>query len=311
MPRKSQRDDTLPSPSTLKVFEKIVEGLKKEPAYLLIFGISALFFLVGVGSSTYGIATGKDAALYTGFASSVAALLAAVYVIKTVVDKHPAGSVDKAEQTKKLVVQRLTYIKVIHMSKKEPEREPIYHRVIERLKHKSIPVYDEEIFFTVVVYSSEQPTHKWDFRSSGVVDPRNVFPWKSKLEFADKGLGDDENYIPQTITTPSNACMSMCHVFNGLQPGNEDLAMKMSCDTDHARLVVDFSSIPEAQLIFKDVQAISRIGNQEEPIGVEECKPSLFTCSDDQLKEGQVLRIDFKIDWDKVDALRPEKNRTP
>ena len=87
--------------------------------------------------------------------------------------------------------------------------------------------------------------------------------------------------------------------------------MKMSCDTDHARLVVDFSSIPEAQLIFKDVQAISRIGNQEEPIGVEECKPSLFTCSDDQLKEGQVLRIDFKIDWDKVDALRPEKNRTP
>jgi hypothetical protein len=302
-------DETRPNNS--KVFQQVAEGLKSEPAYLLVFGISALVFLSGFGAASYGIATGKDAALYLGFALSVIALLAAVYVIKLVLDKHPVVSAEKVEQTKKLLVQRLTYIKVIHMARKEAGREPIYRRAIERLKHKSIFVYDEELFVTVVTYSAEQPTHKWDYRSSGVVDPGSIFPWKSKLVFSDKGLADDQQYVQQTIAMPSNTCVSMCQVFNGLQPGHEDLAMKMWGDTDHARLVVDFSSIPEAHLIFKVTQAVSRIGNQEEHIEVEECKRSVFTCSHDQLKEGQVLRIDFEIDWDKVDAQRPKTDRKP
>jgi len=70
--------------SNKSLWEKIVEGLRQRPAYLLIFAISALFVLSGLGGLGVGLATKNNLALVLGFASFALALVGAVLVVREV-----------------------------------------------------------------------------------------------------------------------------------------------------------------------------------------------------------------------------------
>lgn len=279
------------------IIKALAEGLKQKPAYLLIFAIWVSFLMFGFGTGAYGIIYDKPIPLYLSFSSFVVALIVAAYVVK-IVEVQGLTQVEKIED---FGFQKLAYIKILYLSKMEGGKNPIYHRTIERLGNEEVSVFDEFVFYSLNIYSQEHEQYSCEFRSSGIIDLRIVHPWKEKLAFPDKDAQFQKGYMKQTINESSNVYYIVCHHYNGLQPGHEDIGMRMDEDTKYARLVVDFSSIPNSELIFKErPKAILRTENEEKSIGIIEKKPSIYSTSQGDLKKGQFLRIDFKIDWEKL-----------
>jgi hypothetical protein len=279
------------------LLSKVIDGLRTRPAYLLIFGLCVLFVLFG-GVSTYvGFYKDKPLPLVLGFSSFLAALVSGLLVIRFVEVRGTAAA-PVAEAP--LVYQKLLYIKVLHLSKMEEGKPPVYTRSIERLG-KEIPVYDELVFYSLNVYSKPQENFTFTFRSSGVADPRPVHPWVGKLEFSDKDSQAILNMVQANVNKSSHSYAVISHHFNGLQPGHEDVATKLDRDALYARLVVDFSSIPGAAGLFKSHPKGSlRTGDATEPLGIEEYSPAIYSVTRDNVKEGQVLRIEFALDWTKL-----------
>ena len=65
-----------------RFYSKIVKGLEKEPAYLLVFALCCLFGLSGVTGSIYGTTQEQTLAQVLGFLSLLVSLAAAVIVIR-------------------------------------------------------------------------------------------------------------------------------------------------------------------------------------------------------------------------------------
>ena len=135
----------------------------------------------------------------------------------------------------------------------------------------------------------------WHVRANPI---RKVHPWLGKLEFSDKDSQLIRNMVQATVNKTSRTYAVVSYHCNGLQTGHEDVAMKMDRDTLYARLVVDLSSVPHAGSLFKlRPKAHLRTGDATEPIGIEEYSPEIFSVTRTNLKEGQVLRIEFTLDW--------------
>lgn len=72
------------------LYRRIVEGLEGQPAYLLVFGVAALFVVSGVGTSIAGVARGELWQSVIGLLSFVAALIAVFLVVNRVETPHRA-----------------------------------------------------------------------------------------------------------------------------------------------------------------------------------------------------------------------------
>jgi hypothetical protein len=288
-----------PSDNAIKesLLSKIIDGLRTRPAYLLIFGLCVLFVLFG-GVSTYvGFSKDRTLPLVLGFCSFLAALISGLLVIRFV---EVPGSFVTPVPEEPLVYEKLLYVKVLHLSKMQDGNPPIYSRVVERLG-KEISIYDELVYYSLNVFSKSQENFSFSFSSSGVADPRPVHPWVGKLGFAYRDSQFFEKTVQSTVNKSSHTYAVVSHHFNGLQPGHEDVQTKVDRDTRHARLVVDFSSIPGAAALFKvRPKAFLRTDDLSESLGIEEYTPEIFAVTRDNVKEGQVLRIEFSLDWTKL-----------
>jgi hypothetical protein len=64
--------------------QALAAGLRQQPAYLLIFAISSLFFLLSLGSGVSAAVGGKPQLWYLAFGGLLASLIAAVIVVRNV-----------------------------------------------------------------------------------------------------------------------------------------------------------------------------------------------------------------------------------
>lgn len=288
------------SESKLKLMGQVVEGLKQKPAYLLIFGIDLLFVLFGIATGAVGVARNQETPLILGFCSFALALIVAAFVVK-IVHVAPVAAPEPVQPQERRI-QKLMYVKIEHLSKREDGKPAIYHRRVPRLGQDPIPVYDEAIFYGLTLVDRETPYYDVSYRSSGVVDLRVAHPWREKLVFPDRGAEHLSNIVRQRIEPSSNGYLVVSHHLNGLQPGNEDVATRMDEDTVYARLVVDFSSLAAGEKGFlQRPKAWLRTGNDDKSLGLEEYEPLVYSVSKENLKQGQVMRIDFAFDWNQLD----------
>jgi len=289
-----------PSDNALKdsLLSKIIDALHRPP-YVLIFGLCVLFVLFGGVSTSYGLKQDRTLPLVLGFSSLLVALISGIIVIRFV--EAPGTSRAPAHTNEAVLVhEKVVYIKVVHLSKMEDGKPPIYSRIIERLG-KEVPVYDELLYYSLSVFSKRQADLTFTFRSTGVADPRPVHPWIDKVEFSDKDSQIIHNMVQANVNKASHSYALVSYHVNGLQQGHEDVAARMDRDTQYARLVLDFSSIPGAGSLFKvRPKASLRTGDTSECIGIEEYSPEIFSVARNDLREGQVLRIEFALDWSKL-----------
>jgi|GEM_PF-2810376 len=84
MPNQSSSSESTKGEIPVGLYRRIVEGLEQKPAYLLVFAISALFVLSGLGSSITAIVHSDLQFGILAVVSFALALIAAVVVVRQV-----------------------------------------------------------------------------------------------------------------------------------------------------------------------------------------------------------------------------------
>lgn len=82
--------------SSLGLYKRIVNGLENKPAYLLVFGVSALFVLSGAANTVAAVSSSDIKFGVLGLLSFVLALIAVVVVVDKVEAKSNTGTEDAA-----------------------------------------------------------------------------------------------------------------------------------------------------------------------------------------------------------------------
>jgi hypothetical protein len=228
----------------------------------------------------------------------VAAIVGAIAAVVSGAIPYIVDRVSKPKQILKFV-----YIKVIHLTRRSDTSQPVYKKFVQRLG-REVEIYDEYSYFRFNVFKRPQKGFTSTDRSSGVVDLKLLYPWQDTIRFSDKDAQIVENIISHTLQRSSNMYFTEAMYFNGFQPGHENVAMKMEDNTQEARMVIDFSSLPNHEFIVKGKpKAFLRAQDEEKLIGITEPSPGVFSVAGSNLLKDQVLGIDFEIDWEKLSPV--------
>ncbi|CAN5657400.1 hypothetical protein BH10ACI4_BH10ACI4_13000 [soil metagenome] len=202
--------------------------------------------------------------------------------------------------------RKLLYVKVTHLSDRSLGGAPAYYRIVDRLdpSERSVPVYDEAVYNTLEIYPSERPLSSRTDRSSGVVDSRIVVPWQDQIEFRDAGAARIKEMV-QINVADTDAVFTASHFINGLQgPSNQEFSSYLPEDSNDFRLIVDFSSIPNADkfISLKNAFIDRKFDNRPHAVGTAPVGHSLYTVSCTDGKKGDVLRMCFNFDWSRLSS---------
>jgi hypothetical protein len=197
--------------------------------------------------------------------------------------------------------RKLLYVKVNLLAKRDTH-PPFYTRTVDRLapSDQTFDVYDEATFYTLKLYSKTRPVHEI-YTSHGTIEGRLLLPWLSTLgSHSDEGGLDPHNFDIEA-NVPSDAMCSVSHFCNALQGHAQSFSTFADEDADSLRLVVDFSSIPDAASRIEFVRA--RITNgkldvETDDLKFELCGNNVFMAHCKDAKKGYLLRMEFLFkDW--------------
>jgi hypothetical protein len=194
---------------------------------------------------------------------------------------------------------KLVYVKYLHIHK---EGQPVYKKFIERLG-ETIDVCSEINYYSLNKFNTSDNSITLTNRSTGVVDyPYIIYPWK-KVEFTDLPSIKVKGILAQEVCN-SDTYFSCATYYNGFNPTNEDVGMKMEMDTECARIVADFSSIiAYKKLLIKppDLYKSGPDQNKTKLFGLEEISDGIYHFVAYNLKKGDTLTMCFHVDWDYMD----------
>jgi len=198
-------------------------------------------------------------------------------------------------------IEKITYFKVLSIKEQSPTSEALYSRNVPRL-NRDISVFDECLVFSFLKFDKPIENYRTKSRSSGVIDSLILSPWVQELDFSDKGEAAIEGHLSQVIHEKVDHVISIDNYINGLQPGNENFAMKMPYGVKIAKLIVDFSSIPESKDFLTSFPEgfLCQPTQKEKKITVVEYRHRIFCMSGDELLTDDVIRMDVKVNWKKV-----------
>ncbi len=156
------------------------------------------------------------------------------------------GPDDPSSQSR--TFRKLLYVKVNYLANQKTQAAPFYKRNVMRLDEpdRLVPVFDEAVYYTLKLYPDTRTLGPEQDTSSGVVDPRLVIPWLNQLEFHSKGAKFTKTMVDIEPKADSDTMLSVSHFLNGLQGRNQDFGTYADEDAESLRLVVDFSSVPNA-----------------------------------------------------------------
>jgi hypothetical protein len=189
---------------------------------------------------------------------------------------------------------KLAYVEVVHLA--GPDDAPVYTVSVPRLGPGSsdVDVRDEVHLFRLNVFPDKRSGFHTRDRTSGTVDLLMLHPFKDKLSFTDRGAATVPGVLQQTLEDSTSVVFTKANYYNGLSSGHQDFGVKMECDTVEARLIVDFSSLPDRARVCSPRGSLVR-GPREEAKGVVEIRPSVYSLEAHDLKEDDVLRFDFAL----------------
>jgi hypothetical protein len=214
-------------------------------------------------------------------------------------EKHLGELVDKLAAPAGLQrrYQKLLYVKVTHLRTKAADTAPVYRRNVERLAEdiRMVDVYDEAVYYTLELFSSKKKVERRTDQSSGVVDPRMMIPLRYPLVFGDKFAGRAANTAQMEVSDETDTLLTVSHFVNGLQGREQEFASRVEEDADYARMIVDFSSIPDARTFVQQQSAWVRRDDQDQAAKVESLGESIYMVSCEDAKAGDYLGMSFTI----------------
>jgi hypothetical protein len=216
---------------------------------------------------------------------------------------HVCGGKDDPKIVKSRF-RKVLYVKITRLANRSQQPAPFYTRTVDRLSadQRHVPVYDEAIYCTLKLYPQIQPsTHDKD-TSHGIVDARLVIPWTPTLLSNIPEENDDLHTVLLDSTVPSDTMYSVSHFLNALQGPTQSFSTYADQDAESLRLLVDFSSVPNAAERIQWNGARLTDGPLKvdtDDLKSEQCTPTLYMANCKNAKEGYLLSMDFTFkDWE-------------
>jgi hypothetical protein len=207
------------------------------------------------------------------------------------------GKASKASATRGY--RKVLYVKVTYLSDRTKAPAPFYRRTVKRLAvaDRSVPVFDEAVYYTLELLPKKGPVSSRKDRSSGVVDSRIVIPWHDDVVFRDSGAAKIKELVQLETDKESDTFLTVSHFENGLQGKDQDIGTDVPEDAEYVRLLVDFSSVPNASRFIAAERAFIRYNGQEVIAPIAQPSPALFSVECKDVKKASVVNIDFTFDW--------------
>jgi hypothetical protein len=199
---------------------------------------------------------------------------------------------------------KLLYVKVNHLANRKTQTLPFYERTVARLAEpeRKVPVFDEAVYYTLKQFPEKRPQGLEEESSTGVVDPRLLIPWLDQVEFNSPQAEQSKSLVEIKTKADSDTMLSVSHFLNGLQGCNQDFGSYADEDAESLRLVVDFSSIPNAGDFIKMEGAELMAGKQpvqSDTLSVRSCGDSVYVANCRDVKKGSLLTMRFTFkNWE-------------
>lgn len=140
-----------------------------------------------------------------------------------------------------------------------------------------------------------------DTSSKGVVDLNIIYPWMGKINSTSSS--DIRRGVVDKTLRNSNIYLSMTSYYNSFIEDEEDIGMRMEYDTKSAKLIADFSSIPDHEKFFirNPDGYIKKYEGDENPItylGLKPIRTGVYVIEHENLKVDSKMELDFHVNWD-------------
>lgn len=214
--------------------------------------------------------------------------------------KSDNTSSDKERISSEMIQEeKIMYVKFLYII---PERLPCsYEKYIRRLDQK-VPIWTESVHYGFNRFN--QINNDLEVVSSskkGIVDLQVVYPWKTKrLSHSTRLL--NPHMISERLSG-SDIYMTVGTYCNGFREGEEDFAIMAEHPTKVGRLIIDFSSIPNLDLLFEKEPNAYRYSDPKQrkhtPIyGIQQVNKGVYSIEASNLEMGEIIELDFHINWD-------------
>lgn len=193
--------------------------------------------------------------------------------------------------------RKLLYVKVTYLRERITGAPPVYCRNVERLAEdvRMVDVYDEAVYYTLELFPAKKKPERRTDQSSGAVDPRMIIPLKYPLVFGDKYAARAVNTAQMELDGETDTLLTISHFENGLQGNEQEFATRVEEDAEYARMIVDFSSIPDASRLVLPGAAWVRRQGRDEAVQVVTLGESVYMVSCEDAKAGDYLGMNFAI----------------
>lgn len=207
-------------------------------------------------------------------------------------------------------LEKVEYIKMLHLADKTKTAEPVYKKYISRLQQEE-EIYDEAQFAELMIYSGKPDSNMVNnySQSHGTIDMNVIVPWQDVSNQVqqlqeDDGMSDQaRGYVDMT----SNVFYSVTNFINAFQRGNTFFQTRADQSVAFARLIVDFSSLPGFSTMHKTEPRGKRYNERKKAditaVSVTQIKPGVYQCAIENMLPGDVVVMNFDIDWDKINEV--------
>ena len=196
--------------------------------------------------------------------------------------------------------RKVLYVKVTSLRRKGAAGvEPLYQRQIDRLPADAshVEVFDEAVYYALEMFPGKRmPTNREDV-SSGVIDPRLIVPFQHPIVNADDNAIRNPGRMPYQFDEECDTILTVSHFVNGLQHDDEYISSRLTDDVEFIRMIVDFSSVPNASRIVEPGTATVGSGRAARDVPVVAYGDAMFMLYCENGTRGELLKFNFHLNW--------------
>jgi len=154
---------------------------------------------------------------------------------------------------------------------------------------------DEAVYYTLEIFPAKKKVERRTDQSSGVVDPRMMIPLQYPLVSGDKHAARSANTALMEVNGETDTLLTISHFENGLQGKDQEFGSRVEEDAEYARMILDFSSIPDAKTLVQQQSAWLTRDGKDQALQIVPLGESIYMVSYEDAKAGDYLGMSLTI----------------
>lgn len=216
--------------------------------------------------------------------------------LRTQLQEFNLGNLSKETSDVLIQEEKAMFVKFLYLLPQKSQ--PAYLKKIDRI-NEEIEIRTESTHYRVNRFNKETDITITDTSTNGIVDDMHVMlPWQPKSQ-SHKSRSINPKNISKRLSG-SKTYVTISTYCNGFSEGEEDYAIMAERFTKTARLIIDFSSVPDLDKIFSkqpDAYRYFDHSNKKSIYGILEVSSGVYLLEANNLEKNEIIELDFHINW--------------